>query len=163
MPSYARVWRTFLELQDASALPIEVVGEAANGIEAVESARRTQPDVVLLDLVMPQMDGIQATPRILEGSPHTRVVILTSFGEEDKVLPADSRRRGGLPAQGHSAYRAGGRRCANVYWQGAAAPRRRAEADVSGRGLCGSGSAVPEKLRSKSRPKAVVQPAPRAD
>ena len=80
--------RTFLELQDASALPIEVVGEAANGIEAVELARRTQPDVVLLDLVMPQMDGIQATPRILEGSPHTRVVILTSFGEEDKVLPA---------------------------------------------------------------------------
>ena len=80
--------RTFLELQDTSALPIEVVGEAANGIEAVELARRTQPDVVLLDLVMPQMDGIQATPRILEGSPHTRVVILTSFGEEDKVLPA---------------------------------------------------------------------------
>jgi DNA-binding NarL/FixJ family response regulator len=81
--------RTFLELQDeGSALPIEVVGEAANGIEAVELACRTQPDVVLLDLVMPQMDGIQATPRIVECSPHTRVVILTSFGEEDKVLPA---------------------------------------------------------------------------
>jgi DNA-binding NarL/FixJ family response regulator len=80
--------RTFLELQDASVLPIEVVGEAANGIEAVDLARRTQPDVVLLDLVMPQMDGIQATPRIIECSPHTRVIILTSFTEEDKVLPA---------------------------------------------------------------------------
>jgi DNA-binding NarL/FixJ family response regulator len=80
--------RTFLELQDTSDLPIEVVGEAANGVEAVELARRTQPDVVLLDLVMPQMDGIRATPLILECSPHTRVVILTSFGEEDKVLPA---------------------------------------------------------------------------
>jgi len=81
--------RTFLELQDdPSALPIEVVGEAANGVEAVEFARRLQPDVVLLDLVMPEMDGIEATPRIIEGSPHSRVIILTSFGEEDKVFPA---------------------------------------------------------------------------
>lgn len=80
--------RTFLELHDASILPIEVVGEAANGREAVEMARRTQPDVVLLDLVMPEMDGIHATPRIIECSPQTRVIILTSFGEEDRVLPA---------------------------------------------------------------------------
>jgi len=81
--------RTFLELQeDPSALPIEVVGEAANGVEAVEFARRLQPDVVLLDLVMPEMDGIEATPRIIEESPHSRVIILTSFGDEDKVFPA---------------------------------------------------------------------------
>jgi two-component system, NarL family, response regulator LiaR len=86
--------RTFLELQDVSppgdpaALPIEVVGEATNGVEAVELARRLHPDVVLLDLVMPEMDGVQATPRILEGSPASRVIILTSFGEEDKVVPA---------------------------------------------------------------------------
>src|SRR3990170_2428290 len=80
--------RTFLELQDNSDLPIEVVGEAANGLEAVELARKTQPDIVLLDLVMPEMDGLQATPKILEASPRSRVIILTSFGEEDKVLPA---------------------------------------------------------------------------
>jgi DNA-binding NarL/FixJ family response regulator len=80
--------RTFLELQDISDLPIEVTGEAANGREAVELARSTQPDIVLLDLVMPEMDGIQATPQILACSPRSRVIILTSFGEEDKVLPA---------------------------------------------------------------------------
>jgi DNA-binding NarL/FixJ family response regulator len=86
--------RTFLELQDRgspadpAALPIEVVGEAGNGLEAVELARRLQPDVVLLDLVMPEMDGVQATAHIVESSPHSRVVILTSFGEEDKVFPA---------------------------------------------------------------------------
>lgn len=81
--------RTFLELQDAPpALPIEIVGEAANGAQAVELARRLQPDVVLLDLVMPEMDGIAATPQIIAASPRARVLILTSFGEEDKVFPA---------------------------------------------------------------------------
>jgi NarL family two-component system response regulator LiaR len=86
--------RTFLELQDdlspgdSPALPIEVVGEAANGVEAVELARRFQPDVILLDLVMPEMDGIEATPKIMAASPRSRVIILTSFGEEAKVFPA---------------------------------------------------------------------------
>lgn len=63
-------------------------GEAANGIEAVELAKKTQPDIILLDLVMPEMDGLQATPKIIKASPHSRVIILTSFGEEDKVLRA---------------------------------------------------------------------------
>ncbi len=81
--------RTFLELQDdPSLLSIEVVGEAANGSEALAQACFFQPDVILLDLVMPVMDGIAATKKILECCPHTRILILTSFGEEDKLFPA---------------------------------------------------------------------------
>lgn len=81
--------KTFLELHDDPQSPtIVVVGEAANGVEAVELSSRIQPDIVLLDLVMPEMDGITATAKIIENAPQTRVVILTSFGEEDKVIPA---------------------------------------------------------------------------
>jgi len=81
--------RTFLELHsDATWLPIEVVDEVANGVEAVESARKLQPDIVLLDLVMPEMDGIEATSKIIHNCPQTQVIILTSFGEQDNVIPA---------------------------------------------------------------------------
>jgi DNA-binding NarL/FixJ family response regulator len=81
--------RTFLELHgDLRSPKIEVVGEAANGVEAVELSIRLQPDIVLLDLVMPEMDGIKATAKIVERAPGTRVIILTSFGEQDKVVPA---------------------------------------------------------------------------
>ncbi len=76
--------RTFIDLQD----DMQVVGEGENGAQAVELAGRTQPDIVLLDLVMPHMDGVEATRRILECSPRSRVLILTSFGEDDKVFPA---------------------------------------------------------------------------
>jgi NarL family two-component system response regulator LiaR len=80
--------RTFLDLQDTSGLRITVVGEAENGAQAVELAAKLRPDIVLLDLVMPHMDGIQALSRIGECSPDSRVIILTSFGEEDRLLPA---------------------------------------------------------------------------
>lgn len=73
-----------IELQD----DMDVVGEGANGFEAVALADRLNPDVILLDLLMPQMDGVEATRRILERSPQSRVLILTSFGEDDKVFPA---------------------------------------------------------------------------
>ena len=76
--------RTFLELQD----DIEVVGEAENGAEAVELARQRRPDVVLMDLVMPEMDGIEATRQICALQPGTRVIALTSFAGDDKVFPA---------------------------------------------------------------------------
>jgi NarL family two-component system response regulator LiaR len=75
--------RTFLELDD----DIEVVGEAGNGAEAVEQTRRRPPDVVLMDLVMPEMDGIAATRQIHALSPSTKVIALTSFAEDDKVFP----------------------------------------------------------------------------
>lgn len=81
--------RTFLELQDnAPGPPIAVVGEAADGAEAVTLAARLQPDVVLLDLVMPVMDGITAIPEIVARAPRARIIILTSFGEEARIFPA---------------------------------------------------------------------------
>jgi len=65
-----------------------VVGEGKNGLEAVNLAGHLQPDVILLDLVMPQMEGVEATRKIHERSPNSRVLILTSFGEDEKVFPA---------------------------------------------------------------------------
>jgi DNA-binding NarL/FixJ family response regulator len=67
---------------------IEIIGEAANGEEAVQLVEKLHPDVVLMDLVMPVMDGIEATKKIKELSPHTKVLILTSFSDQDHVIPA---------------------------------------------------------------------------
>ena len=66
----------------------EVAGTAATGTEAVEIARQTQPDVVMMDLHMPGMDGIEATRRILAGHPHPAVVVLTMFDDDDSVVAA---------------------------------------------------------------------------
>jgi two-component system, NarL family, response regulator LiaR len=76
--------RTFLELQD----DIEVMADAGDGEEAVAAALDGRPDVVLMDLVMPGLDGIEATRRILRERPATRVIALTSFLDDDRVLPA---------------------------------------------------------------------------
>ena len=67
---------------------MEVVGEASNGIEAVERAEAIRPDVILMDLVMPEMDGIEAIRRIVVRLPQTRILALTSFTADDKVFPA---------------------------------------------------------------------------
>lgn len=76
--------RTFLDTVDE----VTVVGEARDGQEALELVKELRPDVVLLDLVMPRMDGIEATRQIRAACPGTRVIILTSYGEDEKLFPA---------------------------------------------------------------------------
>ena len=76
--------RTFLELND----DVEVVGEAAEGASAVDLVDELHPDVVLMDLVMPGLDGVAATRKVLELSPDTKVIVLTSFAGDNEVFPA---------------------------------------------------------------------------
>jgi RNA polymerase sigma factor (sigma-70 family) len=76
--------RTFLRLQEG----IEVVGEAGDGEEAVAEADRLTPDVVLMDLEMPRLGGVEALQRIRGARAETRVIVLTSFGDDDKLMPA---------------------------------------------------------------------------
>ncbi len=76
--------RAFLDLQEG----IEVAGEAADGEEALAEADRLRPDVVLMDLVMPRLDGVRALRALRERLPAARVIVLTSFLDDDKLLPA---------------------------------------------------------------------------
>lgn len=83
-----RLVRAGLEQLLSGAGDLEVVGSAAGGREAVELDTRTEPDVVLMDLSMPDLDGIEATREILARRPGAHVLVLTSFSERDRVLAA---------------------------------------------------------------------------
>ncbi|MBP7691304.1 MAG: response regulator transcription factor [Anaerolineales bacterium] len=67
---------------------LQVVGEAADGVEAVAKARALRPDVILLDMVMPRQDGLGAIADIMRETPQARILVLTSFAEDEKVFPA---------------------------------------------------------------------------
>lgn len=82
--------RRGLEELLSTAGDIEVVGSAADGLEAVTMVESTRPDVVLMDLSMPVLDGVEATRRIVAEVPGTRVVVLTSFGDQHRILDAMS-------------------------------------------------------------------------
>ncbi len=76
--------RHFLALQEG----FEIVGEAADGVDAVTAARSLRPDIVLMDLAMPRRDGVEAMRELRASVPEARVIILTSFLEDDRLLPA---------------------------------------------------------------------------
>jgi len=76
--------RTFLDLQDG----LEVVGEAGDGAEALDAAQRLAPDVVLMDLAMPRMDGVAAIRALRERAPDARAIALTSFSDDERVFGA---------------------------------------------------------------------------
>src|SRR3954468_16194789 len=80
--------RAGLERLLATAGDVEVVGSATNGAEAVALATELRPDVVLMDLAMPEMDGREATRRIVAGAPGVSVVVLTSFSDREQILEA---------------------------------------------------------------------------
>jgi DNA-binding NarL/FixJ family response regulator len=77
-------FRMILETQP----DIEVVGEASDGVEAVTATRRVQPDVVLMDIRMPKLDGLQATSRLMAAGSAARVLILTTFDLDDYIYQA---------------------------------------------------------------------------
>ena len=79
---------------------VEIVATAADGIEAVERARSERPDIVLMDLRMPRLEGAEATRQILASLPDTRVLVLTTYADDDVPLPSPASRRPRVPDQG---------------------------------------------------------------
>lgn len=83
-----RVVRSGIKALVETEPSLEVIGEASDGREAVAKASQRSPDVILMDLVMPEMDGVEATKRIIEDNPEGKILILTSFSEEERIIQA---------------------------------------------------------------------------
>ena len=90
---------TFLVVDDAifmrtvlkkmlSEAGFTVIGEAGNGLQAIEMAEQLKPDIVTLDITMPEMDGIEAIEKILEVSPDTKIIMCSAMGQHSKVVEA---------------------------------------------------------------------------
>ena len=104
---------------------IELVGLAADGAEGIELALSTRPDVVLMDLQMPGLDGVEATRRILSSCAGTRVVVLTSFSDRERILDALDAGATGYLLKDADAGRAASRNPRGRGRRGAAGARRR--------------------------------------
>jgi len=66
----------------------KVLGEASNGQDAIEAAEKFQPDIMTLDITMPELDGIQAVPEIMKVSPKTRIIMVSAMGQQSMVIEA---------------------------------------------------------------------------
>jgi len=93
------LFRNGLRALFASVPDLEVVGEASTGEEAITQATDLQPDVVLMDIQMPSVNGIEATRRILQVSPHIGVIVVIMFEDDDSVFAAMARRGARLRTQ----------------------------------------------------------------
>jgi two-component system, chemotaxis family, chemotaxis protein CheY len=80
--------RTLLKKMIAEDENYHIVGEGSNGYEAIEQARKNQPDVMTLDITMPDMDGIKAVKEILTVSPKTKILMVSAMGQQSMVIEA---------------------------------------------------------------------------
>jgi DNA-binding NarL/FixJ family response regulator len=156
--------RTFLGTRP----DFEVVGEAGDGETAVAEAARLRPDVILMDLVMPGVDGLEAIGRIRATDPGARILVLTSFASADQVLPALRRGAAGYllkdaaPAQVEAAIRAvhrGDGLLDPAVTATVLAEMARPRSEESGDG----GASRPESARSAPAPSPSPSPGPVAD
>lgn len=80
--------RTLLRKIIEQGEDFEVLGEASNGREAIEAAEKYKPDILTLDITMPEMDGIQAVPEILKVSPNTNIIMVSAMGQQSMIIEA---------------------------------------------------------------------------
>lgn len=80
--------RTIIRKMIEQVEEYKVLGEASNGQDAIEAAAKYQPDIMTLDITMPELDGIQAVPEIMKVSPKTRIIMVSAMGQQSMVIEA---------------------------------------------------------------------------